>query len=444
MYKINILLFIVLWAMSQSVFGQNPANNANRPNIIIFFTDDQGYGDVGCYGGQGFETPNIDKLASNGIRFTDFYVAASVCTPSRAALLTGKYPKQLGLHEAVIFPYSEHGLSPNETTLPEILKPLGYQTACIGKWHLGHNVEEFMPNNHGFDYYYGVPYSNDMDGHFYQHNQFQSPPLPVYKNTEIVESGPNQDYLTKMWTKAAVKYINSSYEKPFFLYVAHNMPHVPWHVSEKFKRSSEKGIYGDIMQEIDWSMGEIMNALNNKNIADNTVIIFTSDNGQQAKKNGGSAGPLRGSKATTWEGGMRVPGIISWPARIPKDKTCSIPVTTMDILPTLTMITKGNIPENADIKGRDISHILLNPEKEYYEPFELVYYARDGKPEAIRQGEWKLHIRKSRGWVESDGKFKTCLYNLNEDIGETKNLAKQYPGLVNKLTKRIQEIDTQL
>ena len=419
----------------------NSTKKEAKPNIIIFFTDDQGYGDVGCYGGEGFKTPNLDALASNGIRFTDFYVAASVCTPSRGALLTGKYPKQLDLHKAVIFPYSKNGLSPVETTLPEILKEQGYSTAMIGKWHLGHANEKFMPNNHGFDSFYGVPYSNDMDRHYYKHNDFQSPPLPYYKNNTKVAEGLNQDQLTKIWTEAAVEYIHSAKEKPFFLYVAHNMPHVPWHASEKFRGSSEKGLYGDIMQEIDWSMGEIVKALKDKNKLDNTIILFTSDNGQQARKNGGNAGPLRGSKAQTWEGGMRVPGIISWPAKIPKGKVCTTPVSTMDILPTLTSITKGKFPENANIRGRDISQILFKPEKNRDAEFELVYYSRDGNPEAIRKGDWKLHIAKSRGWNKKDGDFPLSLYNLKEDIGETNNLAEEQPNLVKKLQKRLTELD---
>jgi len=412
-----------------------------KPNIIIFFTDDQGYGDLGCYGGKGFETPNIDQLASNGIRFTDFYVAASVCTPSRAALLTGKYPKQVDLHISVIFPYSTHGLNPEEIILPEVLKPLGYSTAMIGKWHLGHNSKELMPNNQGFDFYLGVPYSNDMDSHFYKHNNFQSPPLPYFKNIEQIAEGLHQDYLTKMWTEAAVDYINSTKEKPFFLYVAHNMPHTPWHASDKFRGTSELGLYGDIMQEIDWSMGEIVNALKENKIAENTIIIFTSDNGQQALKNGGTAGPLRGSKAQTWEGGMRVPGIISWPAKIKKGVVCATPVTTMDLMPTICSIVETNIPENRNIKGRDITQILFHPEKTDKSEFEFVYYGRNGNPEAIRQGDWKLHVAKSRGWNKKDGDFPVSLYNLKQDIGESKNVAGEYPQLVEKLKQRLKVLD---
>lgn len=417
--------------------------NTNKPNVIIFFTDDQGYGDLGCYGAEGFQTPHIDQLAANGIRFTDFYVAASVCTPSRAALLTGKYPKQVGLQKGVLFPFSDNGLSPDETTLPELLKPLGYNTACIGKWHLGH-LEQFMPNNQGFDFYYGVPYSNDMDKHYYKRKNFQSPPLPVFKNEELVEEGPNQDSLTIMWTNSAVDYIHKNREQPFFLYLAHNMPHRPWHVSGNFKGSSSHGLYGDAIQELDWSMGEIINALKKDGILKNTIVIFTSDNGPAPRKNGGSAGPLRGRKGTTWEGGFRVPGIISWPATIPKGIVCDQPISTLDLLPTLIALAGGEVPKNLKTYGRDIRQILLHPKKDNGLNFELLYYGTDGNLEAIRQDNWKLHIAKTRGWLKQDGEFPISLYNLTEDIGENTNVAKKHPDIVKKLLKQMQYLDDEI
>jgi len=236
------------------------SSKMEKPNFIIIFTDDQGYGDLGCYGAKGFQTPNLDRMAEQGVRFTNFYVPATVCTPSRAALLTGCYPKRVGLHEAVLYPYSEHGLNPNEITIPKQLKPLGYKSACIGKWHLGHQ-QKFMSNNQGFDYFYGVPYSNDMDRHFYKHLQFQSPPLPLYENEKLIEEGPDQKYLTKRYTEATIKFIQENKDRPFFLYLAHSMPHLPWHVSEKFKGSSQLGLYGDVIQEIDWSVEKILKNL---------------------------------------------------------------------------------------------------------------------------------------------------------------------------------------
>jgi arylsulfatase A-like enzyme len=261
------------------------------PNIIIVFTDDQGYADLGCYGAKGFGTPNIDRLANDGIRFTNFYVPATVCTPSRAGLMTGRYPKRADLHEAVIFPFSENGLASEELTMPEMLKTKGYETNIIGKWHLGHFSDSLMPWSHGFDYYFGVPYSNDMDSHYYGRQDFQAPPLPLYENQTIVEEGPNQKYLTKIFTEAAVDRIQTS-KNPLFIYLAHSMPHLPLHVSESFEGISDLGLYGDVITEIDWSVGEIMKALKAKSIYENTILIFTSDNGPRV----GSALPLRGAR----------------------------------------------------------------------------------------------------------------------------------------------------
>jgi len=403
MKKIAIILhlFMVLPAFT----GCRQDEEKDKPNIIIFFTDDQGYGDLGCYGASGFKTPHLDYLAEEGIRFSDFYVAASVCTPSRAALLTGKYPVRVGLHKGVLSPYSKHGLSTDETILPELLKPLGYKTACIGKWHLGH-LEQFMPIRQGFEYFYGVPYSNDMDGHYYRHNDFQSAPLPLYRNEQKIQEGIDQDLLTGMWTDAAVEFIQANRESPFFLYLAHNMPHTPWHASESFRGSSLRGLYGDVIQELDQSMGTLIEALKENGLYENTIIIFTSDNGPVTRLlNGGSAGPLRGSKATTWEGGMRVPAIISWPGRIPAGISCTQPVSTLDLLPTLLALGGGELPEGHVGDGRDIRKILFKPEKDAGLPFELLYYSRDGKLEAFRQGKWKMHISK-RGWqTDAHGEF---------------------------------------
>lgn len=440
-YK-SILFYSVITACGG--WAQLQANNSQLPNIIVFFTDDQGYGDLGCYGATTFSTPNIDKLANRGIRFTDFYVAATVCTPSRAGLLTGKYPKQVGLHEGVIYPFSTNGLDSNELTIPEVLKPRGYTSACIGKWHLGH-LPQYMPNNQGFDYYYGVPYSNDMDNYFYKENKFQSPPLPVFQNENKIRQGVDQDSLTIMWTQAAVQFINQNKNNPFFLYLAHNMPHTPWHASQSFRGSSKHGLYGDVIQEIDWSMGEIVKVLEQNGMLENTIIVFTSDNGQVANlKNGGSAGPLRGGKAMTWEGGMRVPGIVSWPAKIPQAVTCSKAVSTLDLLPTFAAITGAKIPSSAKVSGRDIRNVLYHPNGKKTGPdFELLYYARDGKLEAFRSGKWKLHIAKSIGWAQGK-EFPVSLFDLSADPGETNNLADQNPLVVEKMQKRMSLLDQKM
>ncbi len=413
------------------------------PNFIVIFTDDQGYGDLGSYGAQGFQTPNLDRLAASGIRFTDFYVPATVCTPSRAGLLTGCYPQRVGLHEAVLFPFSEHGLNPEETILPEWLKPLGYTSACIGKWHLGHKPE-FMPNNQGFDYFYGVPYSNDMDGYVYKNPPFNSPPLPLYENEKQIAEGPDQRYLTRKYTEAAVSFIQKNQDSPFFLYLAHSMPHLPWHVSEKFKDSSALGLYGDVIQEIDWSVGEILRILQETGLAESTLVLFTSDNGPVLRENSGSAGPLRGRKATTWEGGQRVPCLVSWPGTIPEGKICTALATAMDLAPTFVRLAGGQIPEDHKIDGYDIQTLFWHPLTAVtpYEAF--YYYSRDGKPEAVRSGRWKLHIEKSRGWDKTQGPFPVSLYDLERDIGETTNLADENPQIVERLKIQIRQFDEQL
>ncbi|MBD0831608.1 sulfatase [Aestuariibaculum sp. TT11] len=409
---------------------------SQQPNIIIFFTDDQGFGDLGCYGAKGFETPNADNLASEGIRFTNFYVPATVCTPSRAGILTGRYPKRSGLHEAVLFPFSENGLPLQEYTMAELLKDAGYETWCVGKWHLGHK-EEFMPNNQGFDDFFGVPYSNDMDNYYYARSDFQAPPLPLYRNKVLVEHGPNQEFLTTRYTEESIHKIkNRDPNKPFLLYLAHNMPHVPLHVSPKFKGKSTLGLYGDVIMELDWSIGEIVNTLKAEGIYDNTIFILTSDNGPDL----GSAGPLRGKKAQTWEGGQRVPGIVVWPKKIPKNEECKEPLSTLDLFPTLARFAGAHIPDNLILDGKDVGALWLNPKTEKLKARPFFYYARNGGLEAVRYGKWKLHIKKSMGWDQIKlGDFELALYNLENDISELNNVAEKHPGLVKKLKSLINE-----
>ena len=442
--KINVRLYwptmLVFLLVSISSCTQKDNTTESQPNIIIFFTDDQGYADLGTYGAEGFETPNLDRLAAEGIRFTNFYVPATVCTPSRAGLLTGRYPKRSNLHEAVLFPYSEGGLSPDEYTMAEMLKEGGYTTSCIGKWHLGHK-EEFMPNNQGFEEFYGVPYSNDMDNYYYKDIDFQSPPLPFYRNTELIESGPDQQYLTKKYTEEAVKQIKNRGQKPFFIYLAHNMPHTPLYASPAFKGKSKNGLYGDVIMELDWSAGEIIKTLKEEGIYENTIFIFTSDNGP-AK---GSAKPLRGKKAQTWEGGQRVPGIITWPIKIPNGKVTDEFVSTLDLFPTLAKISNSKIPTGIKTDGIDISEFLLDPDAKTLAERPFYFYARNGELEAIRLGEWKLHLKKSIGWNEkSEGEFQAALYNLNLDIGEKDNVATHHPEIVTKLSELATAFDAKL
>jgi len=418
------------------------ARPPDRPNFIVILTDDQGYGDTGRYGAVGFETPSLDRLADEGIRFTDFYVPATVCTPSRAALLTGSYPKRVGLHEAVLFPYSEHGLNPDETTLPELLKPLGYRTGMIGKWHLGHHPE-FMPTRQGFDEFFGVPYSNDMDGFFYRDRDFQSPPLPLYRNETLVEEGPDQALLTRRYTEEAIRFIREHADEPFFLYVAHNMPHLPLHASEAFAGTSERGLYGDVIQEIDWSVGEILGTVQDLGIDGRTLMVFTSDNGPVLRPDAGSAGPLRGGKATTWEGGPRVPGIVRWPGRIPAGRVSREVATTMDLLPTILTLAGGSLPDGLVIDGHDISTLLFEPD-ETESPYDALYfYSRNGPVEAIREGRWKLHVAKSRGWT-AEGEFPVSLFDLEADPGESRNVAADHPDIVERLRAKLEAFDARL
>lgn len=411
----------------------------DKPNIIIFFTDDQGYADVGCFGAEGFITPNFDQLADNGIRFTNFYVPATVCTPSRAGILTGQYPKRSNLHEGVLFPYSSGGLNQNKYIMAKMFKDNGYSTSCVGKWHLGHQPQ-YMPCKHGFDNFFGVPYSNDMDCHYYRNINFQSPPLPLYKNETIIEEGPDQKYLTKRYTEEVIRLIKERGDNPFFIYLAHNMPHTPLHVSERFEGKSKKGLYGDVIMELDWSMGKIVKVLKEEGIYENTILIFTSDNGPVQVE---SAKPLRGKKATTWEGGQRVPCIISWPAKIPAGTISDEMVLSMDLFPTFIDILGVKLLEPIEFDGISIKSKLEAPNSVRLPDRPFIYYARNGKPEAIRYGKWKLHVAKTLGWKEDEeGEFPVVLYDLDKDIGEEVDVAFEEPEIKEKLKNMLIEIDT--
>lgn len=298
-----------------------------------------------------------------------------------------------------------------------------------------------MPNNQGFDQFYGVPYSNDMDNYYYAQIGFQSPPLPFYRNRKLIESGPDQRFLTKRYTDEAIRQIKNRSEKPFFIYLAHNMPHTPLHISPAFKGKSKMGIYGDVIMELDWSAGEIIKTLQEEGIDKNTIFIFTSDNGPRV----GSAKPLRGQKAETWDGGQRVPAIIVWPGKIPKGVVCDGFVTTMDLFPTLAKISGAKIPDTLKMDGIDISNYLFHPKTTNLPERPFYFYARNGEMEAVRLGKWKLHLKKSRGWnPDRDGAFPVSLYNLDTDIGEKNNVAEQYPKVVKKLTDLMNEFNSGL
>jgi arylsulfatase len=411
--------------------------SSNRPNVIVIFTDDQGYGDVGAFGAEGFDTPHLDRLADEGIRFTSFYSAAAMCSPSRAALMTGSYPVRIGV-TYVLQPASAVGLHPQELTIAELLKSVGYATAAVGKWHLGHE-EMFLPTRHGFDEFFGLPYSNDMT------------PLPLLENEEPLEESPDLSQLTKRYTDRARDFIARNRERPFFLYLAHTMPHVPLAVSDDFEGRSELGLYGDVMMELDASVGQILETLEELAIDRNTLVVFASDNGPWLSygSHAGSAGPLRGGKFTAFEGGQRVPGIMRWPERIESNTVCTEIVTTMDFFPTIAKITGARLPK-WPIDGRNILPILEGSPESI--PNDSVYFYDGSTLQALRSERWKLHLpHRYQAVVEPgvDGsageleylELPLSLFDLDADPGETTNLAEQYPDVVTRLTEAATQFD---
>jgi arylsulfatase A-like enzyme len=392
-----------------------------KPNFVLIFTDDQGYSDVGCYGAEGFKTPNLDRMADEGMKFTDFYVGASICSPSRAALLTGCYPPRVSMIR-VLFPLDKVGLNPKETTIANVLKTQGYATACIGKWHLGH-LPQFLPTQQGFDYFFGLPYSNDM----LPEVSTRYPPLALIEGQEPIELDPDQSQLTRRYTEKAVEFIKQNKDKPFFVYLPHTMPHIPLYASEKFAGKSGSGIYGDVMEELDWSTGEILNTLKELNLDERTVVIFTSDNGPwlSKKEHGGSARPLRDGKFSSYEGGLRVPCIMRWPGIIPAGTVCSEIASTIDLLPTFAKLAGAEGPSER-IDGKDISALMKDPQTA--SPHEAFFYYNIKKLDAVRSGDWKL--------VYANSQFDPpALYNLKEDISEEKDVSSDHPDQVQRLSK---------
>ena len=448
--------FFILCGLLSCKGGLHNESDQVPPNIVIIFTDDQGYGDVGCYGATGFQTPNLDKLASNGIRFTNHYSAQPVCSASRAGLLTGCYPNRIGISGA-LFPFHEVGINPEELTIAEMLKEKGYATAIYGKWHLGHH-EKFLPLQHGFDEYVGVPYSNDMwpinlDGTRDEPGTGRGnyPPLPLIEGNETIEeinSYSGQDKLTTLFTEKAVDFISRNSKNPFFLYVPHSMPHVPLGVSDKFRCKSEQGMYGDVMMEIDWSVGQIVKALQDNKILDNTIVIFTTDNGPWLNfgNHAGSSGGLREGKTTSWEGGQRVPIIISWPGNSPEGVICNKLSSTIDILPSIAEIVNGELPEHA-IDGVSVVD-LWKGDFDTMPREELYYYFGKNNLNGVRKGNWKLvfpHTYQSYHTTPgNDGRggprISTVvdsleLYNMMRDPGEEYNVIEMYPEIAEELIK---------
>ena len=401
----------------------------DRPNVVLIFTDDQGYQDLGCFGSPDIATPHVDRMAGAGMTFTDFYVAAPVCSASRAALLTGCYPIRTGI-TGVLFPKNKNGLTHEKKTIAEILKGRGYTTACIGKWHLGTGTEtvaglpdhaEFMPTNRGFDTYYGIPYSNDMK------------PTPLIRNLETLEEPADQATLTQRYTEEAVRFIRQNKDRPFFLYVPHTMPHIPLAASERFRGKSKRGLYGDVIEEIDWSTGEILKALSDLGLDEKTLVIYTSDNGPWLSKgkHGGCAKPLRDGKFTTWEGGFRMPCVMRWTGRIPAGKVCDEPTLTMDLAPTIAALAGADLPDGYEMDGASILP-LMEGRPGARTPHEAFFYYRGNRLEAVRSGKWKLILY--QGAEKGEPGQPLELYDLRADIGETTDVAKDHPDVVTRLT----------
>ena len=415
-----------------------------KPNFIIIFCDDLGYGDLGCYGSKKHRTPNIDKMAAEGVKFTDFYVSSPFCTPSRASLMTGCYPRRVSMDtdsqgNCVVFPVAQKGLHPDEITIADLLKAKDYATACIGKWHLG-DQPEFLPTKQGFDYYFGLPYSNDtgMNGVKPPNVKREYPPLPLLRNETVIEAPVNQATLTKRYTEEAIQFIQRNQKSPFFLYLPHTMPHKPVHSSKDFHgRSANKG-YGDAVEEIDWSTAEILKTLKELGLHKNTLVLFTSDNGASkwVRDGRGDNLPLSGWKGETLEGGMREPFIAYWPGKIPSGTGCKELATTMDFLPTLAALAGTTSPADRIIDGKDIWP-LLSGQEGAKSPHKVFYYYLRDQLQAVRSGKWKLHLPLQRinksCWAIENKKRSSALYDLENDIGETLNVADEHPEIVRKL-----------
>jgi arylsulfatase A-like enzyme len=405
------------------------------PNIIVILADDLGYGDISSFGAKDIDTPHIDQLAQNGLKFTDFYAAAPVCTPSRAGLLTGRYSARMGMQHVFLYDAPE-GMPQSEITIAEQLKQAGYHTGMVGKWHLGH-LDRYMPWNQGFDEFYGVPFSNDMANFFF------------FENEKMVHEPIDQRYLTRRYTEKALDYIERHADRPFFLYLAHSMPHVPLYVSPEFEGSSRLGLYGDVVQELDWSTGEVVALLRKLHLLDNTLIIFSSDNGPWLAMgdHGGSAGQLRDGKGSTFEGGQRVPTIAHWPAQIAPGAVSEAPASQVDLMPTFSALVGVPLPDDRVIDGKDITGVLTGQGQRSDQRF---YYMSSASTRvaAYRDGDWKvklprvgypvflepiLHLdRYSHGLM---------LFNLSDDPTEQHNLADKFPQRVAQMKQSLFELE---
>ena len=418
---------------------------AEKPNVVILFIDDMGYGDIGPFGATRQKTPNLDRMAQEGMKFTSFY-AAPVCSVSRAQLMTGCYGARVSV-PGVYFPGQSQGLNPAEVTIAERMKALGYATQCIGKWHLG-DQPEFLPTRQGFDHYLGLPYSNDMQKKAQATGENT---VPLMRDERIVEllTEEKQDRLEEIYTDEAVGFIRANKERPFFLYFPHSAVHTPIHPGKAFQGKSANGRYGDWVEEVDWSVGRVLDTLRELKLDRNTLVVFTSDNGPWLIRgaDGGSAGPLRGGKGSTWEGGVREPTIAWWPGRVPAGAACDAVAGTIDLLPTCVTLAGGQVPAEPVIDGRDISALLFGQSKQSAR--EAHYYFASYHLQAVRQGPWKLAVaaqNEQKGKeLPADVKGDTPrLYNLDADIGERANVAEQHPDIVKWLQGLIAAMDAEI
>jgi arylsulfatase A len=427
------------------IAGKPEPKEAAKPNVIVIFCDDMGYADIGPFGAKGYQTPHLDRMADEGLRLTSFMVTRSVCSPSRAGLLTGCYNVRVGV-PGNFNPKSKNGLNPKEMLIPEVLKQVGYKTAAYGKWHLGHG-EPFLPTSQGFDEWFGIPFSNDMWSHHPQNDRYKFGDLPLMEGPKIVNSAltpEDQTTLTKRFTERALSFIDKNVDNPFFVYLAHPQPHVPLFASKDFVGKTERGLYGDVISEIDWSVGQILQRLRDRKLDQRTLVIFTSDNGPWLwyGEHGGSAGKLRAGKGTVFEGGQRVPCLAWWPGKIPAGSQSNALASSMDILPTAAHLAGASLPERT-IDGKNILPLLVSPEKAR-SPHRYFHYFAGSALLAVRKGPWKLVLphrssvitepgRDGRPGARSNHQIPLSLFNLNSDVAESANLADANPKIVQEL-----------